>query len=57
MRVLNASAALGAGDLEEFGALMNASHQSLRDDFEVSCDELDCLVDIANVRMGCSDPA
>ena len=52
MRVLNASAALGAGDLEEFGALMNASHQSLRDDFEVSCDELDCLVDIAQGTDG-----
>lgn len=52
MRVLNASAALGAGDLEEFGALMTASHQSLRDDFEVSCDELDCLVDIAQRTDG-----
>lgn len=52
MRVLNASAALGAGHLEEFGALMNASHQSLRDDFEVSCAELDCLVDIAQHTDG-----
>ena len=52
MRVLNASAALGGGDLEAFGALMNASHQSLRDDFEVSCDELDCLVDIAQGTAG-----
>ena len=52
MRVLNASAALGAGDLEEFGSLMNASHQSLREDFEVSCDELDCLVDIAQRTDG-----
>ena len=30
------------------GPLMAASHQSLRDDFEVSCEELDLLVDIAN---------
>jgi len=52
MRVLNASAALGSGDLEEFGALMNESHQSLRDNFEVSCDELDCLVDIAQGTDG-----
>lgn len=52
MRVLNASAALGAGDLEELGALMNASHQSLRSDFEVSCAELDCLVDIAQRTDG-----
>jgi len=52
MRVLNASAALAGGDLDEFGALMNASHQSLRSDFEVSCDELDCLVDIAQGTDG-----
>ena len=31
---------------------MTASHNSLRDDFEVSCDELDCLVDIANGTEG-----
>jgi galactokinase len=30
------------------GQLMRASHNSLRDDFEVSCKELDILVDIAN---------
>ena len=47
-RVLDASAALSAGELVQFGRLMTASHKSLRDDFEVSCDELDCLVDIAN---------
>ena len=47
-RVLDASAALGAGNLTQFGALMTQSHLSLRDDFEVSCAELDCLVDIAS---------
>jgi galactokinase len=47
-RVLDASAALGAGNLTQFGALMTQSHRSLRDDFEVSCAELDCLVDIAS---------
>ena len=46
-RVLDASAALAADELAQFGRLMTASHKSLRDDFEVSCDELDCLVDIA----------
>ena len=51
-RVLDASTALAAGDLTEFGRLMTASHSSLRDDFEVSCDELDCLVDIANGTEG-----
>lgn len=51
-RVLDASAALSAGELPHFGRLMTASHKSLRDDFEVSCDELDCLVDIANCTEG-----
>ena len=51
-RVLGASAALAAGELLQFGRLMTASHNSLRDDFEVSCDELDCLVDIANCTEG-----
>ena len=47
-RVLDASAALSADELPHFGRLMRASHKSLRDDFEVSCEELDYLVDIAN---------
>ena len=51
-RVLDASAALAADELLQFGRLMTASHNSLRDDFEVSCDELDCLVDIANGTDG-----
>ena len=32
---------------EEFGKLMNESHRSLRDDYEVSCKEIDILVDLA----------
>jgi galactokinase len=51
-RVLDASAALSANELLQFGRLMTASHNSLRDDFEVSCDELDYLVDIANGTEG-----
>jgi len=51
-RVLDASAALAADELVQFGRLMTASNNSLRDDFEVSCDELDCLVDIANDTEG-----
>ena len=51
-RVLDASAALAADELVQFGRLMTASHNSLRDDFEVSCDELDYLVDIANGTEG-----
>jgi galactokinase len=38
--------AVGARNPEEFGALMNASHASLRDDYEVSIPELDSLVAI-----------
>jgi galactokinase len=51
-RVLDASAALAADELVQFGRLMTASYNSLRHDFEVSCDELDCLVDIANCTEG-----
>lgn len=41
------AAALRAGQLEAAGALMYASHRSLRDDYAVSCAELDLLVEIA----------
>ena len=44
-RTLAAVAALRAGDLVAFGRLMDESHESLRDDYEVSCAELDTLVD------------
>ncbi len=46
-RVLEAVDALKAGDLKTFGALLTASHASLRDDFEVSLPEIDWLVDTA----------
>jgi galactokinase len=46
-RVHAFAAALGRGDLAECGALMLASHASLRDDFAVSTPELDLLVDLA----------
>jgi galactokinase len=39
-RVTDSAAALKAGDLKKFGQLMYASHNSLRDDYEVTCDEL-----------------
>ena len=48
-RVLQAAAALKKGDLWAFGKLMTESHQSLRDDFEVSCRELDMMVEIASL--------
>jgi len=47
-RVGRAAAAIGRGDFFEFGALMAASHASLRDDYEVSCDELDVMVDVVS---------
>ncbi|HYP02348.1 MAG TPA: galactokinase [Pyrinomonadaceae bacterium] len=46
-RTLEAAGALKANRLEEMGQLMYASHESLRDDYEVSCRELDVLVEIA----------
>jgi galactokinase len=46
-RTLAAADALRARDLSSFGELMTASHASLRDDFEVSCPELDRLVEMA----------
>jgi galactokinase len=46
-RVDEAVGALEAAALERFGRLMAASHASLRDDYEVSCPELDALVDVA----------
>ena len=46
-RAIRAVAALQAGDVKLFGELMNASHVSLRDDYEVSCEEIDILVDLA----------
>lgn len=46
-RTIRAVEALKANDVETFGKLMNASHVSLRDDYEVSCEEIDILVDLA----------
>jgi galactokinase len=46
-RTTAAVGALRRGDLWEFGRLMDRSHRSLRDDYEVSCRELDVLVEIA----------
>ncbi len=51
-RVLGAARALEAGDPAAFGALANASHASLRDDYEVSCPELDALAAAARACDG-----
>lgn len=51
-RVLKSVDALSANDLKAFGELMNASHDSLRDLYEVSCLELDVMVEEARKIEG-----
>jgi galactokinase len=51
-RVLKAGEALRRDDLHSFGQLMNESHHSLRNDYEVSCPELDLMVDLARKVKG-----
>jgi galactokinase len=51
-RTEQAAEALKRGDFTEMGRLMAASHLSLRDDYEVSCPELDVLVEIASSVPG-----
>jgi len=51
-RTLQAKDYLETGDWKKVGELMNASHSSMRDDYEVSCEEVDVLVDIAKNFSG-----
>ncbi|HVH87616.1 MAG TPA: galactokinase [Terriglobales bacterium] len=51
-RVQHAAAMLEQDDLSGFGKLMRESHASLRDDYEVSCRELDVMVEIATGQPG-----
>jgi galactokinase len=51
-RVQKAAGALTRGELVRFGELMNQSHASLREDYEVSCSELDALVEAARRCTG-----
>jgi galactokinase len=51
-RTLLAGEALRVNDVRRFGELMYESHRSLRDDFEVSCSELDALVDVSKTCEG-----
>lgn len=51
-RVVEAADALSRGDLATFGRLMNASHASMRDDYEISCPEVDILVGIGQKQKG-----
>lgn len=52
-RVLAARTALERGDIPALGNLMRESHLSLRDDYEVSCRELDLMVESAREFAGC----
>ena len=52
-RVLKLVDAFKANDLETAGKLLYASHESLKTDYEVSCAELDTLVDLAREQEGC----
>jgi galactokinase len=52
-RTLAASEAMKAGDAEAFGQRMTESHESLRDDFEVSNDALNTMVETALEHEGC----
>ena len=51
-RAVKAVEALKTNNMELFGKLMNASHLSLRDDYEVSCEEIDILVELAWATEG-----
>jgi galactokinase len=51
-RVVEAAHALDRGDAAAFGQLMAESHRSLRDDYEVSCAELDLMVELASKVKG-----
>ena len=51
-RVRDAVTAIERGYWDRLGALMTGSHRSLRDDYEVSCRELDLLVELATCERG-----
>ncbi|PJG83067.1 galactokinase [Caviibacterium pharyngocola] len=51
-RVLEAVEALKAGDMQKLGVLMGESHDSMRDDFEITIPEIDYLVELAQVAIG-----
>ncbi len=52
-RTVQAAEAMRAGDLTRLGQLMDASHASLRDDFEVTNDALNTIVTLARAQPGC----
>lgn len=52
-RVIDAAATLKAGNLQELGCLLNASHKSLKEDYEVTGIELDTLAETSQQQEGC----
>jgi galactokinase len=52
-RTLDMAAALNRGDLIQAGSLMEASHTSMRDDFEISSEALDAMVEAARQSPAC----
>jgi galactokinase len=52
-RTLRAAEAMRRGDAAELGQLMNESHQSLRDDYEVSSDALNAMAESARAHPAC----
>jgi galactokinase len=52
-RVIDAVASARQNDCVTFGKLMDASHASMRDDYQISCAELDTMVEIARKQPGC----
>ncbi|MGR3808691.1 galactokinase [Pasteurella testudinis] len=56
-RVLDAVEALKSGDLQRVGVLMGQSHDSMRDDFEITVPEIDYLVELAQQAIGDSGGA
>lgn len=52
LRVLDAATALNANDMSRLGRLMAESHNSMRDDFEITIPEIDYLVELAQLAIG-----
>jgi galactokinase len=52
-RVLQASESIAKGDASKLGSLLLETHESLRSDYEVSCRELDVLVELAAAHPNC----
>ena len=52
-RTLQAAEAMRRGEVEALGVLMNKSHESLRDDYEVSSEALNAMVEAAQAHRAC----